>query len=86
MSKSKQAEALHVKREALKTVEYQITQLQNYYSYLQVRAWKAYRKQLRKQIKFLEKMEAARLAEQERKRVVKYYTGVSFGHKEMMEE
>jgi hypothetical protein len=83
--KSKLEETLTAQREALKTVEYQITHLQKYYSYDQCRVWKKMRKQLRKKIKFNEQMLAARNAERERKRVVKYYTGVSYGHQEMME-
>lgn len=40
-------------RAKLNTVEYQIKNLTKYYSYLQVRAWKAHRRSLKGQIKIL---------------------------------
>jgi hypothetical protein len=50
---SSEQKRLPVLEAALRTVEYQIESLSNYYSYLQVRAWKSRRRSIKKQIKLI---------------------------------
>jgi len=51
--KSAEAKRLPVLEAALRTVEYQIESLTNYYSYLQVREWKKRRRALKRDIKLI---------------------------------
>jgi hypothetical protein len=51
--KSAEAKRLPVLEAALVTVEYKIESLTNYYSYLQVRAWKSQRAKLKRDIKLI---------------------------------
>jgi transposase len=49
---------IHKKSVELKTLEYQIAHNTQFYSYLQVRAWRARRKKLKKDLKFLRQLVA----------------------------